>query len=661
MRKFIIAALAAVALGFGAAPSFGQDDSRLAPIPCPSLEYDALRFDLKETIRENNLATYRYLASDGKLEARVQVRSFEGFPVREISARLANVSETEETAVVKNFKTFKQSYPFSADAPLTIDWLVGSICAPNDFTPQTQALRPGEEKILATPSGRPSSEVMPFVEASFDEQNGLLFAIGWTGDWQARFKHDGCAVSFDFGMERCAFKLKPGESVLQPSLLVFERKGQTRREFKTTVHRFMRERLAPRDKNGELVKPILAITAGGGNKTPKMMKDVLQYALDNKLPFDTYWVDAGWYGEPHESEPYSNCGTEWWKHVGNWKINVKTHPTGDLLPIADAVHDAGMRFLLWFEPERVGPEAPILTERPEFHRDGLLNYADPEVLKYIQSEIYGVIEKHGIDVYRQDFNMEPTGSWKSREADEGADRVGIVEAKHVEALYKFLDDMRAKFPDICQENCASGGRRIDFEMVKRAHSYCRSDYLIGQKPGDTAIILAQNATLNTVPYLPFQGGETNCAPVFDDYAFMSCVSSGTVFTPTDFDGGIVKRPFSADETAWFKKMFGWAKRLQAYYMGDFYQLTDETSEANDVWCAWACNRPEENDGFAIAFRRADAPAESQTFALPAIDKNARYEIETFDGEKTTVSGAELASWKVELPKRGFALVVYKKL
>ena len=75
--------------------------------------------------------------------------------------------------------------------------------------------------------------------------------------------------------------------------------------------------------------------------------------------------------------------------------------------------------------------------------------------------------------------MDPGPVWRGMDA---ADRVGIAEAKHITGLYKFLDDMRARFPDILQENCASGGRRIDLEMISRAHTYCRSDYYIGRKP-----------------------------------------------------------------------------------------------------------------------------------------------------------------------------------
>ena len=71
-----------------------------------------------------------------------------------------------------------------------------------------------------------------------------------------------------------------------------------------------------------------------------MMLDVLNYGLDSKLDFDVYWVDAGWYGAPHEDEHYSNCGPNWYRYVGDWRVNTTTHPTGDLMPIANAVHNA---------------------------------------------------------------------------------------------------------------------------------------------------------------------------------------------------------------------------------------------------------------------------------------------------------------------------------
>lgn len=597
-------------------------------------------------------------AADGKLLIRLACKSYKAFPAEEYAVLVTNSAASEPTGVVGNFRSLKLTVGKPAPgAAVSLHVLRGSTCKATDFVPETFTIEEGQERVLASVCGRSSNDFIPFLELSIDDQTGYLFAVGWTGSWKARFVNTGAGVDVEIGMERSHFRLLPGEAIRQPSALVFTRMNQTRRAFKTQVRRFMLENKVPRDTKGEIVPPILAVASGGGNKTPQMMADILKYCLDNKMTFDTYWVDAGWYGAPHEDELYSNCGPNWWKYVGDWRVNTTTHPTGDLLPIADAVHRAGMKFLLWFEPERMTDIAPILKTHPEYRNGQLVNYGNPEAFKWIQDTIYGVIEKHKIDVYRQDFNMEPGPVWHSMDA---ADRVGIAEAKHIGALYRFLDDMRARFPNILQENCASGGRRIDIEMISRAHVYCRSDYFIGQKPHDTAFILGQNATLNLSPYLPFQGCEFNCVPIGDDYGAFSIISSGTVITPSDFDGGILKRTFADSETAWFKKIFNVAARMQPFYMGDFYPLTDETGAGNDLWCAWQCHRPDLQAGFALFFRRADAKEDSRAFKLGGIDSDAAYHVETYGGSDQSVKGAELENLTVKLDPRSFRLIFYKK-
>lgn len=604
------------------------------------------------------VASRTMTAPDGRLQIRLDDKTYKGFPAEEYAVQVSNLSQTEPTEIISNFRSLSLSLglPESGQA-VRLHVLRGSTGKPTDFIPETLVIEAGSEQVLATTCGRSSNDYIPFLELNLDDQHGYLFAIGWTGSWKAQFKNTGTTVEVELGMERTHFRLLPGETVRQPSVLVFARQNQTRREFKTLVHRFMLENKVPRDSKGQVIPPILAVGSGGGNKTQRMMADILRYCLDNKLPFDTYWVDAGWYGAPHEDEHYSNCGPNWWKYVGDWRVNTTTHPTGDLLPIANAVHQAGMKFLLWFEPERMTDSAPIRQTHPECRHGQLVDYGNPAALRWIQDTVYGIIARHGIDVYRQDFNMDPGPVWREMDA---ADRVGIAEVRHIAGMYQFLDDMRSRFPDILQENCASGGRRIDIEMISRAHSYCRSDYFIGRKPDDTAFILGQNATLNLLPYLPFQGCEFNCVPVGDDYAAFSIISSGVVITPSDFDGGIIRRKFTEQETAWFKKVFDAARRMQPFYMGDFHPLTDETGAGDDVWCGWQCDRPDLAAGFAIIFRRAAAADESRTFKLGGIAPGARYQMERYDGPATTVEAAALENLTVTLPPRSFQLVFYRK-
>ena len=597
-------------------------------------------------------------AADGKMQVRLDGRSYKEYPAEEYDVRLANLSQTEPTGIASDFRSLKLSVgkPESARA-VTLHILRGSTCKATDFIPESFTIEAGNEQVLTTTCGRSSNDSVPFLELNLDDKNGYLFAVGWTGSWKARFANTGKAVEVEIGVERTHFRLLPGETIRQPSVLVFARQNQTRREFKTLFHRFMLDNKVPRDSKGRVIPPILAVASGGGNKTPQMMADVLRYCVENKMPFDSYWVDAGWYGAPHEDELFSNCGPNWAKYVGDWRVNTTTHPTGDLLPIANAVHKAGMKFLLWFEPERMTDSAPILNTHPDYRHGQLVDFGNPDALQWIQDTIYEIIAKHGIDVYRQDFNMDPGPVWRKMDA---ADRVGIAEAKHIAGMYRFLDDMRARFPDILQENCASGGRRVDLEMIARAHTYCRSDYSIGRKPKDAAFILGQNATLNLIPYLPFQGGEFNCVPAGDDYAAFSIISSGTVITPSDFDGGILRRKITADETAWFKKVFAVAVRMRPFYLGDFHPLTSETGASDDVWCAWQCDRPDLQAGFAIFFRRGAATEDSRTFELGGIAPFAKYEVEIYDGATKTVTGSELKDWIVKLKPRSFQLVFYRK-
>ncbi|MDO4557958.1 MAG: alpha-galactosidase [Planctomycetia bacterium] len=628
------------------------------------LLYDGNPVDIRsDSIRNTDTGVrVTQVTPDGKLEIRIDTKHYEEFPVRERRVRLTCLS-TEPTGIVSDFDachTWGRIPLPEENGVVTLHTLAGSLCNPDDFAAAQTVLKPSEEKTFFTETGRPSNETLPFLEYSLNERKGGLVAIGWTGSWKATFVNDGKNLTLNAGMNRMHFRLLPGESVVLPSIVLFDRDDMSRREFRTLVHRFMIEHKSPRDARGNVIPPILALTAGGGNKTPEMMKSILQYGMDQQLPFDTYWVDAGWYGAPHEDEHYSNCGPHWARYVGDWRINTTTHPTGSLRPITDAVHKAGMKFLLWFEPERMEDGAPILETHPEFRNRNLVDYGNPEALRWIQDTVYGIIENNGVDIYRQDFNMDPQGVWNELDAAD-PDRVGVAQAKHVTGLYRFLDEMRAEFPGMLQENCASGGRRIDIEMVSRAHSYCRSDYYIGQKPGDTAINLGQTATLNTLPFLPFQGGETNCAPTFDDYAMMSTISSGTVFTPTDFDGGIVRRTFTDEESAWFRKCFTIANRMRPYYMGDFHPLTEEVTASNALWCGWQLHREDLDTGFALVFRRSEAPEETRSFDLGGIDPEATYETEDFHGVKNVVSGEDLVRWSVSLEPRSFRLMFYRKL
>ena len=89
-----------------------------------------------------------------------------------------------------------------------------------------------------------------------------------------------------------------------------------------------------------------------------------------------------------------------------------------------------------------------------------------------------LIEKLDLGCYRQDFNVfEPLPYWRA--ADEEG-RAGLTEIKYINGLYKLWDALLERFPKIYIDNCASGGRRNDFEMLCRSIPLWRTDLIKGK-------------------------------------------------------------------------------------------------------------------------------------------------------------------------------------
>jgi hypothetical protein len=193
---------------------------------------------------------------------------------------VTNLSKTEPTGIINTLRSLNRSLDNlpTADA-VTVNVLRGSTCKATDFVPESLRIEVGKEQVLTTTCGRSSNDYVPFIELNLDDKNGYLFAVGWTGTWKARFANRGKAIDVEIGMERSNFRLLPGETIRQPSITVFVRKNQTRREFRTLLHRFMVDNKVPRDSQGKVIPPLLAVASGGGNKTPQMMADILQYSI----------------------------------------------------------------------------------------------------------------------------------------------------------------------------------------------------------------------------------------------------------------------------------------------------------------------------------------------------------------------------------------------
>ncbi len=120
--------------------------------------------------------------------------------------------------------------------------------------------------------------------------------------------------------------------------------------------------------------------------------------LEQGVKIDYLWVDAGWYAME---------STNWFlaTGVGTWKPDPLRYPHG-VREVSDAAHAAGMKFVLWFEPERVYRGSYLWEHHPEWllkwdpHETGnrdlrLLNLGDPDARRWLTDTISTFLTDQG--------------------------------------------------------------------------------------------------------------------------------------------------------------------------------------------------------------------------------------------------------------------------
>lgn len=506
---------------------------------------------------------------------------------------------------------------------------------------------------------RPSATWLPFYNLRTGN-DGVIVGIGWNGQWFAEIAHDGngkCNLSA--GMERLHTKLYPGESIRSPLILVFYWAGE-HLHAQNLFRRFVLAHFTPQD-DGKPIKMPACCPSWGGTPTREHLNMIGKIA-EHKLPYDYYWIDAGWYGTSQTDCPNVFQGD--WGTVGDWQVNRYRHPD-TLKPISDAVKKANMKLLLWFEPIRATVGTPITKEHPEWFlktsadapvegQSVLLNLGNPDARKWITDTISGLITENGIDCFREDFNIDPFPFWCFGEEP---DRVGMTEMRFVEGVYSYWDELRRRHPGLMIDNCASGGRRIELETMKRSVPLWRTDYncfphLLTEATQAHTYGIAHWIPTNSIS--PFLTKE-------DTYQCRSGLSSGVIYGIEEFGQRDVDSPDY--DWNWQRRRIEEAKQAMPYFYGDFYPLTTG-NYSEESWLAYHFYLPEKEEGMIVAFRRPKADVVAMNVDLLTVDPDAKYLFEDVDtGEKTVMSGEEVRQHgyaiKTTQPRES-KLIFYKK-
>jgi alpha-galactosidase len=576
------------------------------------------------------------------LEVRWEGAAYTDFPTVEWTVFVRNGGSAPSPRI-ESFHALDQ--PLVRDAVPNADFVLhameGSTAAITDYRPVDVPLAPGASQSYAPRAGRACDPWMPYFNVEAPGGDGWIVAIGWPGQWEASFNRDADrTLRVEAGQQGVSLVLQPGQEIRSPLIAMQCYTGDVDHA-QNVWRRWMLAHNVPR-VNGALPPP--ALTPCSSHQFGEMVHAdeasqilFIDRYLEERLPIQSWWMDAGWY-----------VLRNGWTDTGTWQVDRQRFPRG-LRAITDHAHARGVKSIVWFEPERVAPETWLATEHPEWvhggKAGGLLDLGNDACLAWLTDHVSDLIESEGIDLYRQDFNIDPLPFWQAADAP---DRKGWTENRHIVHYLAYWDALQQRHPGLRIDSCASGGRRNDLETLRRAVPLLRSDYIL--EPSGM-----QNQTHGIARWIPYHGTGVNGV---DPFTFRSQMSLNLI-------GCYDIRRSDLDYDSLRRLMAEW-QDVAPLMLSDFYPLTPYPAADDTAWIAWQYDDPAAERGMVAAFRRSGSIYLSASLRLKGLDPQALYEIVDRDGKRPALraTGRDLMDAGLPLTidnRPGSALHTYHKL
>jgi alpha-galactosidase len=314
--------------------------------------------------------------------------------------------------------------------------------------------------------GRSSNRNLPMVILlPGGSRSGFWCGPAWSGEWNLTVEQNATSgqvsVTTSIGIRR--LRLNPGEELVFPDLHLGMFDGDLA-DGSNALRRYIVQGLQPLHRGRPPVSQVWWCSFNGFGNDIDEAEMLRQAEAAASLGIEVFEIDAGYAGN------FPGCSGEW------GDVDRRKFPRG-LEPIADRARALGMEFGLWVDPERAlrgtwshstRPDIfwPDPAGRDEFH----LDLSRREAQDWLIGWVSDWVGRLGVRHMRWDQNA-PSGIYFNNQ-----DWTRKVQFAYVQGLYRVLDELGRKFPDLMIQNCASGGRRIDFGTLSRTQSDWMCDY-----------------------------------------------------------------------------------------------------------------------------------------------------------------------------------------
>lgn len=298
--------------------------------------------------------------------------------------------------------------------------------------------------------------------------------LHWSGNFKITVEKTSLKrinVSAGINDEHTAIHLKKGEKFETPEFTIgFSKDGFA--GISKNLYDLQLDYLMPQNKAHE-IRPILynAYLTYYNDIDEKKIMDLIPAAAD--LGVELFMIDDGWMpGRTGE-----DVG------LGDWVPDKERFPRG-LKVIADETHKHGMLFGLWVEPEMADPDSDLFREHEDWmlktpgrdytlsRNQVVLNIARDDICDWAMKMVDGLITDYDLDYVKWDMNRYISDFGFEGATDEEQDEIRV---KYIRNIYKIWDYITSRHPDVLFENCAHGGARADYGMIKYTDRINRSD------------------------------------------------------------------------------------------------------------------------------------------------------------------------------------------
>ncbi len=194
------------------------------------------------------------------------------------------------------------------------------------------------------------------------------------------------------------------------------------------------------------------------------------------LGVDLFLLDDGWFGNKYPRKD-DHAG------LGDWQVTKDKLPQGVPYLVKKAKEN-GVAFGIWIEPEMVNPKSELAEKHPDwliqlpsrdtyyFRNQMVLDLCNPKV----QDFVFGVVddlmqENPEIKFMKWDCNSPITNIYSPYLKE----NQGNLYVDYVRGLYKVLDRVQEKYPDLYMMMCSGGGGRSDVVGLRYFTEFWCSD------------------------------------------------------------------------------------------------------------------------------------------------------------------------------------------